>query len=59
MASYNQFYSVSTHHNSEARLSFVRAVGQRLTDTAQLFIAAGGGWWNDDTLAAPAPRGSD
>jgi NodT family efflux transporter outer membrane factor (OMF) lipoprotein len=44
---------------SEARLSYVRAVGQRLTDTAQLFIAAGGGWWNDDALGAPAPRGSD
>jgi NodT family efflux transporter outer membrane factor (OMF) lipoprotein len=39
---------------SEARLSYARAVGQRLVDTAQLFIATGGGWWNAGDLAAPA-----
>jgi NodT family efflux transporter outer membrane factor (OMF) lipoprotein len=40
---------------SEARLSYARAVGQRLTDTAQLFIAVGGGWWNAGDLAASSP----
>ncbi len=41
---------------SETRLSYVRAVGQRLADTAQLFIAAGGDWHNDGGPPAPAPR---
>ena len=26
---------------------YVRALGQRLADTAQLFIAVGGGWWSE------------
>jgi NodT family efflux transporter outer membrane factor (OMF) lipoprotein len=39
---------------SEARLSYVRAVGQRLNDTAQLFIAVGGGWWNAADVKLPS-----
>ena len=38
---------VAENTYSSARLGSVRAVGQRLADTAQLFIAVGGGWWND------------
>lgn len=30
----------------QARLGLVRAQAQRLQDTAQLFVALGGGWWN-------------
>ena len=30
----------------QARLGFVRAKAQRYLDTAQLFVAMGGGWWN-------------
>ncbi|HXP31576.1 MAG TPA: efflux transporter outer membrane subunit [Stellaceae bacterium] len=30
----------------QARLGFVRAQAQRLVDTAQLFLAMGGGWWD-------------
>lgn len=29
----------------QARLDFAQAEGQRLLDTAQLFVALGGGWW--------------
>jgi len=29
----------------EARLGLVRARAQRYLDTAQLFVAMGGGWW--------------
>ena len=29
----------------QARLGYVRAQGQRYQDTAQLFLAMGGGWW--------------
>jgi len=45
---------VAENTYSTARLGYVRAVGQRLSDTAQLFIALGGGWWNsgDPTLAS-------
>ncbi|HTR03257.1 MAG TPA: efflux transporter outer membrane subunit [Thermoanaerobaculia bacterium] len=32
---------------SNVRQGYVRALGQRLSDTAQLFIAVGGGWWSD------------
>jgi len=31
---------------SNARLVYARARGQRLSDTAQLFVALGGGWWD-------------
>lgn len=31
---------------AQSRLAYARAVGQRLSDTAQLFVAVGGGWWN-------------
>jgi NodT family efflux transporter outer membrane factor (OMF) lipoprotein len=30
----------------QARLGFARARAQRLQDTAQLFVALGGGWWH-------------
>jgi outer membrane protein TolC len=45
----------------QARLGFVRARAQRYLDTAQLFLAMGGGWWEwrahdveATTVAAPA-----
>jgi NodT family efflux transporter outer membrane factor (OMF) lipoprotein len=31
---------------ANARLGLARTLGARLTDTAQLFVAVGGGWWN-------------
>jgi NodT family efflux transporter outer membrane factor (OMF) lipoprotein len=37
---------VAENTYSSARLGYVRATGQRLSDTAELFIALGGGWWN-------------
>jgi NodT family efflux transporter outer membrane factor (OMF) lipoprotein len=43
---------VAENTYSAARLSHVRAIGQRLSDTAQLFIAAGGSWWDE---AGPPP----
>jgi len=46
---------VAENTYSEARLGNVRAVSQRLADTAQLFIAVGGGWWNDSASAPPPP----
>ncbi len=36
---------------SSARLANARATGQRLADTAELFVATGGGWWNAPDLA--------
>ncbi|HUZ73298.1 MAG TPA: efflux transporter outer membrane subunit [Stellaceae bacterium] len=39
----------------QARLGFVRAKVQRYLDTAQLFVAMGGGWWSwRANAAAPA-----
>lgn len=38
----------------QARLGFVRAKAQRYLDTAQLFVAMGGGWWNWRERAAAA-----
>ena len=29
----------------QARLGFAQAQGRRLQDSAQLFVALGGGWW--------------
>jgi len=44
----------------QARLGYVRAKAQRYLDTAQLFVAMGGGWWNwrergEPVAAAPIP----
>jgi NodT family efflux transporter outer membrane factor (OMF) lipoprotein len=41
----------------QARLGYVRAKAQRYLDTAQLFVAMGGGWWDwrDRGGATPAP----
>ncbi len=36
-----------------ARLGYVRAQAQRHIDTAQLFLAMGGGWWDQPALASP------
>ena len=36
-----------------ARLGYVRAQAQRYIDTAQLFLAMGGGWWNQPGLDSP------
>jgi NodT family efflux transporter outer membrane factor (OMF) lipoprotein len=33
---------------AQARLAFARAHEQRLADTAQLYVALGGGWWQTD-----------
>ncbi len=40
----------------QARLGYARARAQRYQDTAQLFVAMGGGWGGDRALA---PRGAD
>jgi NodT family efflux transporter outer membrane factor (OMF) lipoprotein len=34
----------------QARLGYTRAEAQRYLDSAQLFVAMGGGWWEDRTL---------
>jgi len=36
-----------------ARLGYVRAQAQRYIDTAQLFLAMGGGWWDQPGLGSP------
>lgn len=36
----------------QARLGYARAVGQRLQDTAELFVAMGGGWWQVKSLTS-------
>ncbi len=45
---------VAENTYSDARLGNARATAQRLADTAQLFIAAGGSWW-DGGEPAPGP----
>ena len=48
---------VAENTYSSARLGYVRAIGQRLSDTAQLFVALGGGWWNDgDQVPCPPAK---
>jgi len=36
--------------DQQARLTYARAEAQRYIDSAQLFVAMGGGWWEDRTL---------
>jgi NodT family efflux transporter outer membrane factor (OMF) lipoprotein len=41
----------------QARLGYVRAQAQRLLDTAQLFVALGGGWWEaSERIGVPMPE---
>ena len=48
---------VAENTYSQALLSNARAQAQRMQDSAQLFVALGGGWWNDGALrSAPADR---
>jgi NodT family efflux transporter outer membrane factor (OMF) lipoprotein len=37
----------------QARLGLARAEGQRYLDSTQLFVALGGGWWNQPPATAP------
>jgi outer membrane protein TolC len=50
---------VAENTYSSVRLGYVRAVGQRLADTAQLFIAVGGGWWNEGERSLPDRQPTD
>lgn len=36
----------------QSKINYVQVVGQRFQDTAALFVALGGGWWNDRKLVA-------
>ncbi|MBF0505399.1 MAG: efflux transporter outer membrane subunit [Nitrospirae bacterium] len=35
---------------SQAKIGYLQALAQRLQDTVALFVALGGGWWNDADL---------
>jgi NodT family efflux transporter outer membrane factor (OMF) lipoprotein len=37
-----------------ATIGYLQAVGQRYQDTVALFVALGGGWWNESRPANPA-----
>jgi NodT family efflux transporter outer membrane factor (OMF) lipoprotein len=53
-ASYLQVLSAEQAYQSAA-VSLVKARAQRYADTAALFQALGGGWWNRPDVAANAP----
>ena len=44
--------NIVTYDVVVAFLASARVIGQRLADTAQLFVATGGGWWDAPDLAA-------
>ncbi len=48
-ASYLQML-VSDAQYSQAKVGYLQALAQRLQDTVALFVALGGGWWNDADL---------
>jgi NodT family efflux transporter outer membrane factor (OMF) lipoprotein len=37
---------IADYQYQQAALGYIQAMGQRLQDTAALFVALGGGWWN-------------
>jgi outer membrane protein TolC len=43
----------------QARISLVQAQANRYADTAALFQALGGGWWNRSDLAQDTPAKAD
>lgn len=48
-ASYTQVLD-ATRQYQQARIGYVRALARRYQDTAQLFVAMGGGWWHAQDL---------
>ncbi len=46
IATYLQVLTADTQY-LQAKLAFIQAVAQRLQDTVALYVALGGGWWND------------
>ncbi|HVN63901.1 MAG TPA: efflux transporter outer membrane subunit, partial [Candidatus Binataceae bacterium] len=57
---------IADYQYQQANLGYIQAKGQRLQDTAALFVALGGGWWNAERndalnraiLAAKRPASS-
>jgi NodT family efflux transporter outer membrane factor (OMF) lipoprotein len=50
---------VAENTYSQSRLGYARALGQQMADTAQLLVAVGGGWWNNQEasgLGVDRPR---
>jgi NodT family efflux transporter outer membrane factor (OMF) lipoprotein len=43
--------------DSQVRLNLVQAQANRLADTAALFLALGGGWWNDANASSQSSAG--
>jgi NodT family efflux transporter outer membrane factor (OMF) lipoprotein len=37
---------IADYQFQQAQIGYIQAMGQRLQDTAALFVALGGGWWN-------------
>jgi NodT family efflux transporter outer membrane factor (OMF) lipoprotein len=47
---------VADAQSYQSKINYLQVLGQRYQDTAALFVALGGGWWNDSQLALePAP----
>jgi len=47
---------IADYQYQQATLGYIQAAGQRFQDTAALFVALGGGWWNSPPSAFDAPR---
>lgn len=46
---------VADYQYQQAEIGFIQAMGQRFQDTAALFVALGGGWWNSPEVALGNP----
>ncbi|MDE2621879.1 MAG: efflux transporter outer membrane subunit [Betaproteobacteria bacterium] len=44
---------VAEEHDNQARISLIQAQSARLADSAALFLAMGGGWWNQPDSGTP------
>lgn len=49
---------IADYQYQQATLGYIQAIGQRFQDTAALFVALGGGWWNSPPSAFDAPGSS-
>ncbi|HYB91165.1 MAG TPA: efflux transporter outer membrane subunit [Candidatus Binataceae bacterium] len=46
---------IADYQYQQAELGYIQALGQRLQDTAALFVALGGGWWSAPQTALGGP----
>ena len=55
MVAYLDLLAADVQFN-QVSIAYLQAVAQRHQDTVALFVALGGGWWNDQPIPNEGPK---